>query len=161
MRVGRQSGFTYLSVLIALAFMGVGLVAASEVWSTTARRQRIEQLDWVGQQFVQGLGSYYESSPGGAKAFPRTLNDLLIDSRYPTVRRHLRKIYANPFTNLNDWSLLRAADGGIRGVCARIPSTINSADQLLAYTYVPGNTPELFRQVLPSTDSRTCPAPQA
>jgi type II secretory pathway pseudopilin PulG len=66
-----QRGFTYLGVLLAIALLGIGLVAAAEVWTTTAKRQRIEQLDWVGQQYVQAIGGYYESSPGRAKVFPK------------------------------------------------------------------------------------------
>jgi type II secretory pathway pseudopilin PulG len=68
----RQHGFTYLGVLLAIALLSVGLTAASEVWVTVARRQRLEQLNWAGQQFAQAIGSYYESSPGGAKAYPKT-----------------------------------------------------------------------------------------
>ena len=112
----RQAGFTYLGLLLAIALLGLGLTAASEVWSTVARRQRIEQLEWVGQQYVRAIGSYYESSTGSAKAFPKTLQDLLEDRRFVFVRRHLRQVYANPLTGAADWELVRAPDGGVRGV---------------------------------------------
>ena len=39
-----ERGFTYLGVLFAIAVLGLGLSAASEVWVTTAKRQRMEQL---------------------------------------------------------------------------------------------------------------------
>lgn len=81
-----------------------------------ARRQRLEQLYWAGQQFAQAIGSYYESSPGGAMAYPKTLENLLEDRRYPFVRRHLRRVYMNPFTGAADWELVKAPDGGIQGV---------------------------------------------
>lgn len=60
----RQVGFTYLGVLLAVALLGIGLTAASEVWSTVARRQRMRQLEWVGQQYAQAIGNCYESSLG-------------------------------------------------------------------------------------------------
>jgi type II secretory pathway pseudopilin PulG len=111
-----QRGFTYLGVLLAIALLGIGMTAASEVWVTTARRQRMEQLGWVGQQYVQAIGSYYESSPGRVKAYPKTLEELLEDKRYAFVRRHLRQVYVNPFSGAVDWELIRAPDGGIRGI---------------------------------------------
>jgi type II secretory pathway pseudopilin PulG len=111
-----QRGFTYLGVLLAIALLGVGMIAASELWVTTARRQRMEQLEWVGQQYVQAIGSYYENSPGRAKAYPKALDDLLEDRRFVFARRHLRQLYVNPFSGAADWELVLAPGGGIRGV---------------------------------------------
>lgn len=34
-------------------------VAAWEVWVTVAKRQKREQVGFVGQKFVQAIGSYY------------------------------------------------------------------------------------------------------
>ncbi|MEO3715586.1 type II secretion system protein [Roseateles flavus] len=111
-----QRGFTYLGVLLAVALIGLGLSLASEVWSTTARRQRQVQLEWVGQQYAQAIGSYYESTPGRVKAFPRSIDDLLDDKRVPFARRHLRQPYPNPLSSQMDWEMIRAPDGGIRCV---------------------------------------------
>lgn len=111
-----QRGFTYLGLLLAIALIGIGLAAASEVWSTVAKRQRLEQLEWVGRQYVQAIASYYESSPGRVKAYPKTLQDLVEDKRFPFTRRHLRQAYPNPFGGESDWILVSAADGGIRGL---------------------------------------------
>jgi type II secretory pathway pseudopilin PulG len=130
-------GFTYLGVLLAIALLSVGLTAASEVWMTTARRQRMEQLEWVGQQFVLAIGSYYQSSPRGVKAYPRSLEDLLEDKRYPFVRRHLRRVYLSPLTGAADWETVRAPDGGIRGVRVRISDLANAATVFRDFTYVP------------------------
>jgi len=115
----KQRGFTYLGVLIVIAILGIGLSAASEVWVTQARRQKIEELDWVGQQYVQAIRGYYESSPGQVKAYPRTLQDLLEDRRFVTMRRHLRQVYVNPLTGKTDWELVVTPDGGVKGVAIR------------------------------------------
>lgn len=132
----RQGGFTYLGVLLAIALLGLGMTAASEVWVTTARRQRLEQLEWVGQQYVQAIGSYYESSPGRVKAYPKTLQDLLEDRRFAFSRRHLRQVYVNPFSGAPDWELMRALDGGVRGVRATI-SLPGEAAASREFSYAP------------------------
>ncbi len=133
----RARGFTYLGVLMAIALLSVGLTAASEVWVTTARRQRMEQLEWVGKQYVQAIGSYYQSSPRGGTTYPRSLQDLLEDKRYPFVRRHLRQIYLNPFTGADDWELVKAPDGGIRGVRGSSGSVGDTATVTREFVYVP------------------------
>ncbi len=136
----RQLGFTYLGVLLAVALIGIGLAAASEIWFTSAQRQRVEQLDWVGHQFVQAIGSYYESSPGAAKSYPHTMQDLMLDGRYVTVRRHLREVYSNPITGAADWKLVRSADGGIRGVLATVKrASDGETTEEREYSYNPAN----------------------
>ena len=136
---GRQNGFTYLGLLLAIALLGLGLAAASEVWSTVARRQHMEQLEWVGQQYMQAIGSYYESSPGGAKTYPRTLLDLVEDRRYPFVLRHLRQVYVNPFTDKPDWEFVTVPDGGIRGVRTSVNREGDTGLVAKEFSYAPIN----------------------
>lgn len=123
MRVGdgpaREEGFTYLGLLCAIAVMSIGLLVGSEVWVTSLRGERMQQLEWVGAQFVQAIGSYYESSPGAAKHYPPTLEALVEDRRYLTTKRHLRRIYLNPFTNQAQWELVLHPSGGIVGIRAQ------------------------------------------
>jgi len=133
-------GFTYLGVLVAIALMGFALVGASEVWTTVVRRQQMEQLEWVGLQFEQAIGSYYESSPGRVKKYPPTLDDLVEDKRFAFTRRHLRKVYCNPMSNEVDWELVRAPDGGIRGLRARLLSVQGDSPALREFGYVPGRS---------------------
>ena len=136
-----QRGFTYLGVLLAIALLGIGLVAAAEVWTTTARRQRIEQLEWVGQQYVQAIGSYYESAPGGAKAFPKSLEDLLEDRRVPFVLRHLRQLYGNPLSGKPDWELIEDPGRGIRGVRANADAQEPDRKRSRDYVYLATTAP--------------------
>jgi len=133
--VHRQQGFTYLALLLAIAVLGIGLAAASEVWVTTARRQKLEQLDWIGAQFTQAIGSYYAASPGSVKVYPQSLEELLEDKRYLTVRRHLRVVYPNPFTGKPDWEPIAGPGGRVRGVRIRIPS--GAGDEIREFAHVP------------------------
>lgn len=109
-------GFTYLTVLFVVAISGVLMAATGVNWHTAAQRDKERELLFAGDQFRRAIGLYYERSPGGAKAFPRTLDDLLQDKRYPTVQRYLRKIYRDPITGKGDWGLVAAPGGGIMGV---------------------------------------------
>jgi type II secretory pathway pseudopilin PulG len=112
------NGFTYIALLIAIAIFGVGLAAIGQIASTTARLQREAQLKWIGTQFVDAIGSYYYASTGPARSYPQTLQDLLQDQRSGNIKRHLRQVYLDPFTNKSDWLLVPAPGAGFRGVAA-------------------------------------------
>lgn len=120
MRVGER-GFAYLGLLAAVAILGVGMVAVSEMWTATAQRQRLNQIDWIGEQFVQAITSYYELAPGSLKQHPSSLDELVNDKRFLTVRRHLRQIYINPLTGTREWDVMRGADGRIVGIRVVVP----------------------------------------
>lgn len=111
-----QGGFTYLGLLFAVALAGVALAATGVVWSTERQRERERELLFVGQQFRDAIASYYERSPGLVKRYPSKLEDLLKDSRFLTVRRHLRQLYADPMTGNREWAPIAAPEGGIMGV---------------------------------------------
>jgi type II secretory pathway pseudopilin PulG len=113
-------GFTYLAILLTLALLGIGLAAVGTVWSTTMHRERETQLLFIGHAYRDAIASYYSSGPA-AHQLPRELADLVQDDRLPLVRRHLRRVYADPFTGQADWELLRDPDGGIRGVASHSP----------------------------------------
>jgi len=114
-----QAGFGYVWVLLAVAIFGIGLGAVGEIWSTQKRRDCEEELLRVGREFRAALHSYHLNSKIGTPAFPTHLEELLEDRRGPVLRRHLRKIYADPMTASQDWGLVRAPDGRIRGVYSR------------------------------------------
>jgi type II secretory pathway pseudopilin PulG len=132
-----QVGFTYLWVLVAIALLGLGLAAASELWVSRVRREKLAELDWIGVQFTQAIGSYYYATPGAARAYPMSLQDLLEDKRHLTVRRHLRAIYPNPFTGRADWEPVLGSDGRVRGVRAQIPG--DGAGTSVEFVYRPTN----------------------
>lgn len=109
----RARGFTYLAVLFAVAILSGGLALAGEMWETSARREREAELLFVGNQYRIAIQRYFLSGP--QRQYPRSLEDLLKDPRRPTTERYLRRLYPDPLTGEN-WSLIRAPDGGILGV---------------------------------------------
>ncbi len=110
-----QRGFGYLLVLFAVAALGLALAGAGQVWQTVAQREKEAELLFIGNQFRQALGSYYEHAPDGVKKYPLQLQDLVEDRRSPAPLRHLRKVYRDPMTGGTEWGLLRAG-GRIVGV---------------------------------------------
>lgn len=113
--VRRDGGFTYLGVLFLVAILGLGLAGASQSWSVASQRSRERELLWVGTQYARALQSYYQQSPG-LRQYPRRLEDLLEDNRFPAPRRHLRRLYPDPISRSTRWGLVNTPDGRIAGV---------------------------------------------
>lgn len=111
----RQSGFTYLSVLFLITLLGLAAGAAGKYWSFEAKRDREDELIFRGRQIRAAIERYYYESPG-AKSYPKSLEDLVDDSRYPVHKHYLRKMYADPVTGKADWEIIKSPDGGIMGV---------------------------------------------
>ena len=109
----RAAGFTYLTILFVVAFMGLGLAIAGQVWHTVVKREREAQLLYAGNQYRRAIERYYLS---GLNQYPRTLEDLLKDPRKPGTERYLRKLYPDPLAGRNEWGVVKAPDGGIMGV---------------------------------------------
>src|SRR5689334_18277728 len=110
-----ERGFTYLGMLVIVALMGFGLAAFGELYSHAAQRERERELLFVGNQFRDAIASYYNKSPG-AKVYPKKLEDLVEDTRFPMPLRHLRRVYRDPMTGTADWALVEAPGGGFMGV---------------------------------------------
>ena len=114
----RAGGFTYIGLLIAVALMGLGLAAYAELYSHAAQREKEAELLFIGGQFRDAIASYYNRSPG-AKIYPKKIDDLLVDNRFPMPQHHLRRLYRDPMTESTDWGLVEAPGGGFMGVYSR------------------------------------------
>jgi type II secretory pathway pseudopilin PulG len=110
-RPGPQRGFTYIALLLAIALHGAALAAAGSLWHTAQKRERERELLFIGEQFRGAIRAYAQSGPGTAGQLPRTLDDLLLDPRFPGVRRHLRKVFVDPMTWKAEWGLVKTPDG--------------------------------------------------
>jgi type II secretory pathway pseudopilin PulG len=115
-----KRGFTFLGVLAFLVVAGIALTAASKYWSTVIKREKEEELLFRGDQIKSAITSYYDNTPKGRRpSYPKSLEDLLKDPRFLTVRRHLRKVYKDPITEDGAWGLIKDSKGGIKGVFSR------------------------------------------
>ena len=113
----RQSGFTYVGLLIFVAVLGLMSASVLRVGMTMQRHQDEKDLLERGQALAQALESYARSTPAGQSRLPKAIEDLLRDPRYPkVVIRHLRVIGVDPITGLAQWGELRSEDKkGITG----------------------------------------------
>ena len=116
--VPRIRGFTYIGILFALAFVGFAMAAVGVMWSTAAKREREQQLLWSGDQVRRAIASFYTNGPPGVREYPRDFAELIEDRRGPVLRRHLRRLYADPMTGRPDWQLIRLPDAAIIGVAS-------------------------------------------
>lgn len=119
-RMRRESGFAYLLVLLLVVLMGLGLGVAGTLWHTESQRLKESELLYIGEQYRQAISRYY-NAPGLIKQYPKSLEALLLDTRQPTLTRHLRKLYPDPMTN-KAWGLVVDPDSQqIRGVFSTAP----------------------------------------
>lgn len=118
MRSGkRQQGMAYLWMLGVLAVMILLLGRAVEVDITQGERLRERLLLQVGDEYRRAIASYVQA-PGANGQYPRRLEDLLQDPRFPVAVRHLRRLRPDPETG-GEWALLRGPDGALIGVASK------------------------------------------
>lgn len=120
MQIGKRyiAGFTYLGLLMMIAITGIGMAGVGIVWSQDMQREREKELLFIGDEYRKAIGSYYQSSLGSNKQFPSSLNELVLDKRQPTIKRHIRKLYADPMmytASIKPWGLI-LQQGQIIGV---------------------------------------------
>jgi type II secretory pathway pseudopilin PulG len=113
-----QRGFTYVMILVAVVITGIFAEVATFYASRSRQIDREKELLFRGTQYRNAIKSYYEAGKP-IKTYPRSLNDLLKDSR-AAHKSHIRALYPDPFgTEKGEWKLLRAKDGGISGVASQ------------------------------------------
>ncbi|MCB4812282.1 type II secretion system GspH family protein [Methylovorus menthalis] len=117
----KQSGYTFLGLLLVIMIAGLVLAQAGNTWSNLRQREREQELLKVGDKIREAIGNYYQRSPGLVKQYPRTLEALLRDDRFPQPQRYLRQLYADPLTGIVNWGVLEAPSGGIMGVYSLAP----------------------------------------
>jgi type II secretory pathway pseudopilin PulG len=115
MNAGKQRGFTYIGFMIAVAMTGAGLAAYGEFASHAAQREKEAELIFRGEQYRDAIASYYRKE----QRYPKSLDELLEDKRFPMPVRHLRRLYRDPVTGQEEWGLVEAPGGGVMGVHSR------------------------------------------
>ena len=109
----RQAGFSYLVVLAAVVVVGIVAEAARATTWRALKADRESELLFRGFAYRNAIRSFHLVHG----TFPRTLEDLEKDPRFPS-KRHIRKLYRDPMAKeeKGEWRLLMAAGGGIAGV---------------------------------------------
>jgi type II secretory pathway pseudopilin PulG len=110
-----QGGFTYLSVIVLVAIIGLVTAATLKMGSVLQRSKAEQELLYIGAAFSDALQSYASATPAGQPAQPASLKDLLKDPRFPGTRRHLRKLFVDPMTGKAEWGLVRLGDADGKG----------------------------------------------
>ena len=117
-----HTGFTYIALLAAIVIIGITLGSAAKSWQNIAQREKEEELLFRGNQYRLAIERYYNAL--GRRQFPNSIDDLLMDSRTPVGKRHLRQRYLDPITG-EDFEVVRDMFQGntIKGVFSKSEKT--------------------------------------
>jgi len=109
-----------VGLLILIAVLGLVAALTIKVGALWQRAAREAQLLDIGAQFSDALRAYADATPAGQLPQPPNLAALLLDPRFPTPHRYLRKIYADPMTGNTDWGVTYVTtDKGVLEVYSR------------------------------------------
>jgi len=118
--VSRESGFTLITLLVALSITMILMGAAAERWSSIMRREREEELIFRGGQIADAIKLFQKKHRG---AYPRSLKEL-VDQKF------LRRLYTDPMTEKGQWNLVVLTSDTGR-VTALIPDAEHGAARAL------------------------------
>ncbi|ADI30106.1 hypothetical protein [Methylotenera versatilis] len=111
-----HDGFAYIGVLFLVAAISVSMAVVTQNEDTQIKREKEQDWLFIGNQYQRAIESYYKQSPNGIKTLPTKLEDLLLDSRFISPVRHLRKLYGDPLNHQQSWTLVKNSDAQIIGV---------------------------------------------
>lgn len=127
------------AVILALAANQVMTVVSQQ-----AQRDREAALLRIGDEVVAAIGAYYHQSPGNVRQYPPSLDHLVEDRRFVGIKRHLRRVYADPLAPGTPWGLVLRADGSLEGIYSMAPGQpVRGADRAYAdwkFVFVPPPT---------------------
>lgn len=123
-----ERGYAYLFLLIGIAIIAGASAHAVSGGAIAQRKEAEQDLLFIGQAFEVALFSYAAQGTRQQQRMtrsslppqgPTSLEELLLDSRFPEPVRHLRKLYVDPITGQRDWGLIRNDSGNIIGIYSR------------------------------------------
>lgn len=101
-------------VLVAVVVVGLLVGVGHGLTSRIVQADREAELIFRGLAYKNAIKRYHTTH----QAFPRALEDLLKDPKR-AHKRYLRVLYPDPVAKgEQQWTLVRAADGGISGVAS-------------------------------------------
>lgn len=122
MRSG-DAGYAYVLLLVLVAVLGITAAGSVQLGQSMTRRHAEEALLAAGSDFRDAIASWRRGgavSPGNPGG-PRELVDLLRDPRVAGLRRHLRRVPADPLSGSDEWGLVRDGGGRIVAVYSLAP----------------------------------------
>lgn len=121
----RQSGFAYLFLLFVLALLVISSLAIGSLQHYARIRSDEAELLRIGAEFRRALSSYRDAAT--PHVFPKSMDELLLDQRSGTNKRHLRKVYVDPITSRGEWGLVMEHGRivGIHSLSERVPMKIS------------------------------------
>lgn len=124
----QSSGFAYVMLLVAVAVLSVFAAGSLQLGSQLSRQHAEQALLDVGGEFQRALYNYSGTTAAGVGSGnaaanlargPRTIEELLRDSRTASTKRHLRQLYADPMTGSIQWGVVKDPAGFILGVYSK------------------------------------------
>lgn len=101
--VNLQRGYALVAVLVAVAICSAGAATVFQLQNARIAKLQAQEIAWVKQTYRDAFLSFYYAVPEGSRRPPRSVDELLLDTRFATVRRHLRSDYVRPDTKQFDW----------------------------------------------------------
>ena len=99
MKIIDEGGSILIIILFMVTIIGLSAAVTGTSWKTICQKSKEEELLWIGNEYRKAIESYYSSAHGGmAPSYPSRLDDLLLDPRSPSIKRHIRKLYKDPIT---------------------------------------------------------------
>lgn len=107
-----QQGSVFMGMLVTVAVVALMLMEVGTLWSSVLQRERELELLARGNEIRRAIGLYYAAG----NTFPKSLEDLVLDRRQPTIKRYLRRVYTDPLTGTTDWGVVAGPGETIMGV---------------------------------------------
>jgi predicted DNA-binding protein YlxM (UPF0122 family) len=115
-----EDGFTMVWALLAMLLLALASQQVFVSASKQAIREKLLRQKSILTAYQKAIESYRNSSPGIQKNYPMELQDLLIDRRQIQIKRHLRKLYADPLQPQvpvdRAWGIVRNNQGQITSI---------------------------------------------
>lgn len=120
--IRNRRGFALVMLLVLIAIAGLGLAVAGPLWRERQAREREQEWLRIGELYAAALSHYVAVSPGSLKQPPEQLQQLLTDTRFVGVSRHLRRLYTDPLVPRQPWATLRDDQRRVIGVYSTSPA---------------------------------------
>jgi type II secretory pathway pseudopilin PulG len=102
-----QRGMLLIGVLVFIALSALTAVQAGPRWIDARQRANEEELLFVGEQYRLAIESYWREAPNTMHKMPTSIDDLILDKRFPFPKRHLRKEFRDPLAPQQAWVEIR------------------------------------------------------